>query len=234
MWNRVIRDYFAAFRVGNLKEKIQFSNWWTFIYFLFLFPIIMQYLDTPGDIVRHFCIMIPLMYSVFVLTLHPAVMPKILYLCPMSKAARKEYMEKSRWMRIVVSSGVSLLGVIGLWIQGATPWLYGLAVLINLILFHIVFASIVNKNGYGTLDANGRRVMDMESKQGFMEGCMMLVTMITAIVQVAFPWGELLWWQGLLWIGIPTVIELPIVIWFLRHWPQMVERALQYETAVKL
>jgi len=169
-----------------------------------------------------------------VLSIYPAVLPKILYLCPMSKHARKEYLEKSRVVRIGFASGISLCSIgIGV-LLGFTEWIYLASIFSNHFLLILVLASIINENGYGALDVNGKRVMDWDSKAGILEGCMIGIVTITAFIQTSIEWDDTSLLEGILLWVIPATLELPIVVWFCKHWSENVERALCYETAVNI
>lgn len=235
MWKRVIRDYFAAFRWEKLKAGAKVGNWWMFVNFLFVLPVIWKIYEREGAWLQYYLVAMPFLFSLFVISAYPAVLPKMMYLCPMSPAERKEYMNKSRIVRIVIPMCLSLIGVGGLQMLGIGHWMLGLAFLANQLQFSIVAASIINQNGYGALDANGKRVVDMDSKGGILMGGILVIALITSSIHAGFAWDSTIpWWGWLLLIGIPTAMELPIVIWFCRHWPEAVEKALIYETAVKI
>ncbi len=231
MWKRVIRDYFAAFRWEKIKAAYPMSNWLMFINLLFVLPGCWQIYSSAEASARYYLTMIPFVFTMFVLSLYPAVLPKIMYLCPMSWAQRMEYLNKSRWIRILVPLGILIVGMVVLSGMGMAPWTFCIGVFINQILFSVFTASIINENGYGTLDANGRRVMDMDSKTGILEGCMAIVAMFTVFVYAGITWDNAMpWWVSLLLIGIPTALELPMVIWFCRRWPENVKRVLWFES----
>lgn len=232
MWKRVIRDYFAAFRWGKLKAGTEAGNWWMSIQFLFVLPVIWKMYEREGAWLQYYLVVVPLLFISFVLSLYPAVLPKIMYLCPVSPKERREYMNKSRIVRIVIPMCLSLIGVVIMGSLGNCHWILMLAVYTNHLFFAIFAASVTQ---YGTLDANGKRVIDMDTKVGILQGCMLVIAIITAFIQAGFAWdGNTGWVAWVLLCGIPTAIELPIVIWFCRHWPEAAEKAMLYETAVKI
>ena len=235
MWKRVIRDYFAAFRWGKLKVGAAVGNWWLFVYFLFVLPVLWRTYERENAMLQYLAIMVPFLFSLFVISAYPAVLPKMMYLCPVSPGERQEYMNQSRIVRIVIPMCLSLIGIVVLQVLAIGHWMLGIAVLVNQLQFSIVAASIVNQNGYGALDANGKRVVDMDSKGGILMGAILVVALITSFIHAEVAWDNTVpWWGWLMLIGIPTAMELPIVIWFCRHWPESVEKALVYETAVDI
>lgn len=231
MWKRVIRDYFAAFRWEKIKAAYQKSNWWIFINLLFVLPGCWQIYSNAEASARFYLAMVPIAFSLFVLSLYPAMLPKIMYLCPMSWEQRMEYLNKSRWVRILVPLVILIVGLVVLSGMGMAPWTFCIGVFINQILFSIFSASVINENGYGALDVNGKRVMDMDSKTGIFEGGMGVVAVFTAFVYAGIIWDETMpWWGSLLLIAIPAALELPMVIWFCRRWPETVQRVLWFES----
>ena len=147
---------------------------------------------------------------------------------------RRRYLEKSRVVRVAVVAGVSLISITVMAILGASEWFYMLSVFTNHFMLGVFMASVVNENGYGTLDSNGRRIVDWDSKTGIFEGCMMVVSIATAYIQASVNWKNTSIVGGLLLLLIPLALELPMVIWLCRHWPENVERAICYEKAKKL
>lgn len=234
MWKRVMRDYFAAFRWEKIKKAAKGGDWWMYPYFALVLPAGLQIFHNTKSAMTYFLVMLPILFGLFVLSIYPAVLPKIMYLCPMSKHARRDYLEKSRVVRIAIASGISLISIGIVILLGITEWYYLAAIFSNHFLFALTMSSIINKNGYGTLDVNGKRVVDWDSKAGILEGCMLLIVLITAFIQTDVVWENTSLLGGvLLWI-IPAALELPIVVWFCKQWPENVERALCYETAVKI
>lgn len=234
MWKRVIRDYFAAFRREKLKEAAKTGNWWMYPYFALVLPACLQVFRDVQSTTAYFLVMIPILFSSFVLSVYPATLPKIMYLCPMSNSARKEYMEKSRVVRSAIAAGISLISITIVALLGVAEWIYLVAIFSNHCMFALVMSSIINENGHGTLDVNGKRVVDWDSKAGILEGCMLVIVMITAFIQASVEWEDTSLLEGSLLWAIPAVLELPIVVWFCRHWSENVERALCYETAVNI
>lgn len=231
MWKRVIRDYIAAFRWERIKESQKVGNWWLYSYMAFVLPLSLQIFKEDQTTIKYFSVIIPILFCTFVIAIYPMVLPKIMYLCPMSKPARRRYLEQSRILRIAVVAGMSLISIIIMAMHGVSEWFYMISVFTNHVLFAVCMASTVNKNGYGTLDVNGKRVVDWDSKTGIFEGCMMVITLVTAYVQACVDWSEASLVGGLLLLIIPTAVELPMVIWLSKRWPDNVERALCFETA---
>lgn len=231
MWKRVIRDYFAAFRWEKIKTAYQKSNWWIFINLLFVLPGCWQVYSSAEASARFYLAMLPFAFSLLVLSLYPAMLPKIMYLCPMSWAQRMDYLNKSRWVRILVPLAMLSMGVAVLSCMGMAPWTFCIGVFSNQILFSVFSASVINENGYGALDVNGKRVMDMDSKTGILEGCMGIVAVFTVFGYAGITWDETMpWWGSLLLVAIPAALELPIVIWFCRRWPENVKKVLWFES----
>lgn len=234
MWKRVIRDYFAAFRWEKSKEASKEGKWWMYPYVAFILPACLQVFRDAQATVAYFLVMIPILFSLFVLSVYPAMLPKIMYLCPMNKEARREYLEKSRVVRITIATGLSFFSVLVMALLGVTEWLYLVSVFSNHLMFTLVLTSVANEDDMGKLDANNQLAMNMDPKAGILWLCMLVIVIITAFIQADVEWEDISLLEGILLWAIPAALELPIVVWFCRRWPENVERALFYETAVTI
>lgn len=102
MISRAVKDYFRAFR---LKELLSAESAMMYIYLL-VWPI---YFLRPveGEVVGaalaiYYVGMIPMLLGMMWMRLNPIGLPKILFLLPMDKSQREEYVKAKFWTRFFV------------------------------------------------------------------------------------------------------------------------------------
>ena len=126
----VIRDYFFAFRICNIKERYggrNFANWFPLLYPLIVMPILAgeKLSAEPVMYIQHYGVTLIFLYSIFAAPLHPVVLPKLLYLCPMDVSERRNYIWQSYVLKIGIGMTVSILGTALLVICTGLSIVYG-------------------------------------------------------------------------------------------------------------
>lgn len=117
MINDIIRDYFAMFRIGNLRKN-NLANKLSF------FPFYFIGMTLCGPFLSHtkifwrvavvlFAVFTPIALPYFSVLAHPIRLPKMMYLCPMQPDERRKYIYGSYYFRV----GMHMLpGVLGVYI----------------------------------------------------------------------------------------------------------------------
>lgn len=231
MTKRIVRDYFTAFRWSRIKETYAKEQWWLFLYLLIILPLICQFYDTKESTLAYWMVYIPFFFAMFAAPLHPPVLPKMLYLCPMSREMRREYIVKSCYIRVCIPIVIGIVGVAILLWQGICDWICGAGILLNLVLFATMMGSGVNAKGYGKKLENGQRVMNMDTAQGIYEAISLilayLVSMLYAFL-LATDANAMQWVKWVL-IGATLLIQLPVTLKYLSYWQESVENSIYYE-----
>ena len=234
MTKRIIKDYFTAFRWSRVRETFANEQWWLFFYFLFCLPIACRYFDTRESTLAYLMVNIPFVFTLFAAPLHPAALPKLLYLCPMSKEMRKEYIVKACYIRVgfPILIGIAC-GIILLW-QGICDWICGVGILLNLVILAVIMGSGINKNGCGKKLENGQRAMDMDTKKGIYEAaCLILAFLVSLTYASILAWEtSVAIWVKCLPLGVILLIQLPITLKYLSYWQESVENAAYYESSI--
>lgn len=227
MTQKVIRDYFAAFRFQKIKEAGGKNAWWCPVYFLSIAPLVLQVFESTTTMMSYYLIVLPIFFSVFASAVHKTKLPKIMYLCPMDTNQRKEYIIKSCTVRIAVSLMVDIVCVLILFLSGVAHLVMALGILLNSTLLSAVLGSGINANVYGTLLTNGT---DSKTKLEVLEVFIYIVMFLAAMAQY-FLLGA--GYNGLaakiLSAGVPLLICLPMTVVYLTHWKESVERNMTYE-----
>lgn len=231
MTQRVIMDYFAAFRWQKIKETLKNNGWWWYVYFFTCLPLVLGAYREFEFAVVYYLLGFPMIFTMF-LSVHQSMrLPKIMYLCPMSKEERKSYIINSFIVRITVPIVANILCIVLLILCGFCNPITALGIFISNVIFSVVYCSGINVNGYGRMTEKGDRVIDIDTREHFLEAGMLLVHALI----FAFSYGMItegfadLPVDKILSIGLPLVIELPIAIAYFRHWNDAVNRTMTYE-----
>lgn len=230
MTERVLRDYFATFRWKKIKESHKVGSWWPGIYFLSMCPALLHAFDDYESILLYYLITIPLVFAMFVPTMHNMKLPKLMYLCPLNTAQRREYIVKSGAIRVMMSVLIDIIGVSILFACGICDWLMAISIFLNLALLSVAIGSGININGYGKITDQGYRVVDPKNKKELLEMWVCLIALLTFLAQygiVLYEEESLL--LRIIAIGLPLVVLLPPTIAYLRFWKQAVTENMTYE-----
>lgn len=239
MWKMVLGDYFRAFTWRNIKESMKYRFFDFMLVYISFYPFLgwvlgnKEEFGTVKEVVAFLCVILPLLFGSLSTGCFRAGLSKIMYLCPMNAASRREYLNKKCMVRIAAPAMVSLISGIVYVILGGYP-LYGLAFVLNHCALYICGACNTNMYVWGTQDDKGNYVMDQESKRGLLEGFIRIAVYIVALVHMAVGAGEGSYVSSGLMIGIALLIEVPMVVWFVKHWPEYVEKELFYETTDRM
>lgn len=233
MMQRIIRDYFAAFHWRKLREACK-DGGWLFLYFLFLLPVIWGVFDTAESAITYFCVAVPLMFCLFAAKLHPMVLPKLMYLCPISKENRKRYIKNYCYFCMIVPIVLGALGAIGLVVSGIYDWVWAGTVILNVTLFSVFLGSGigsgVSEEGKGAILNNLKAEVVFTSARAVIEICMVLLVLINGLLFCLVSWEHWgLAWVKWIFLGMILLVELPLTIAYLRYFSEAVERAVYYE-----
>lgn len=228
MMKNIIREYFAAFRWTRIKESYYGSNWWFFIYMLMIVPTIFlggEVFETGKSALAFYSLILPVMFHLFAVPLHPFTLPKMMYLCPMTKQERRKYLEKSYVVKILFSLLIALLGETILLVMGnydafMTGITFGLTVL-------LIFATSLQTRAVG----NGA---DWSKSKDRWETVTLIFFLLQAVVLASEVATKEICSQTekIVYLGILLFIDLPLTLKILSFWNETVERMMYYEKRV--
>lgn len=239
MWSMVLGDYFRSFTWRNIMDSLKYRLFTFMLIYISYSPFLgwilgnREDLETVEGAITFLCVMLPLLFSAASMACFPAGLSKIMYLCPMNGASRREYLNKKCMVRMAVPTIVSLISGIIYVILGGY-YLYGLAIVLNHSALHICAACDTNMHVWGTQDDKGNYVIDQESKRGFLEAFIRMAVYLMAVMHMYLCSGEGSLVASLWMLGIALAVEVPMVIWFVKHWPEYVEKELFYETTDRM
>lgn len=111
----MIRDYFAMFRIGNLRKN-NLANKLSFFPFYFIGmtlcgPFLLHTKFSWRVVTVQFAVFMPIALAYFSVLAHPVRLPKMMYLCPMQPEERRKYIYNSYYFRVGVHMLPGVLGV---------------------------------------------------------------------------------------------------------------------------
>lgn len=228
MWKWVVRDYFAAFRWEKLKETSK--GWgWMVIYLLLFYPTWLDVYDSERRTLCYYVISVPILLTIISGSLHPIRLPKIMYLCPLTKEERKDYIRYSTIFCVLMNvllGGIAVMilleaKIVGLKIAGVLLW--------NMGTITLVFCGLAKKKAQS---ANAS-VLEQASASGKVAGAInFLISLATTIAIVAiFCWKEqsVTGWVEWIFVGIVVLIQIPLMLSMLKARRTDMEDVASYE-----
>jgi len=112
----IIRDFFSAFRINNLKQNKVLFTW----VYLTVYIICISTFANRGwsdrqiawrNIIAENALFLPIVFSLCSVMAHPVQLAKMMYLCPMSPEERRTYIYVSYYFRIGMHMLVSIAGL---------------------------------------------------------------------------------------------------------------------------
>lgn len=220
MTGRVVRDYFTAFRWSNVRVCMKAYHWFPFVYLFICLPLfecIVSY-GRKIDLVR---ILVPggmAMFVVFTALLHPVTMPKIMFLCPLSREQRREYVRKAWLFRVAVPivMTVFLMNVLGA--CGKMEFFRGIQITVTICVLAIS-TSMVERGAEKSLPSGKERRNTWEiTGDGWIMAAVILFTVIMSLMTAVYGGGESISETDVVVIGVGSaVLELPLTIQVLRR-----------------
>ncbi len=226
-----IKDYFGGFRWGRIKEAYKGGGWWTPIFLMTVLPAATRFFETQKSTLAYVLVYGPILFCLFAAPLHSIMLPKLMYLCPMSRENRRKYIVASTVIRIGVPMLLGVLGAGILLARGICDWICEVGVLLNIISFSLMLGSGTNHNGFGKMSEEGQRVMNFDTRAGVWES---FGLMLALLLGMAYPF-VLAWdtpvpqWVKWLFLGFQLLAQLPITIKYMGFWKPSVEGAVYYE-----
>lgn len=109
MRDKVIRDYFDAYRWEKMKNMTKNGGWWTYFYIICIFPVILQVFDHVEFAACYYSVVLPMMWELLESQMLPMGLTKIQYLCPMEEKDRKHYLWGMYWLKVGMPVGLYLM-----------------------------------------------------------------------------------------------------------------------------
>lgn len=213
----IIRDYFAGFHWKRSTKNFMEPAYWSSIYILFILPIIHDFYNTKEGAITCLAIAIPMFFMRVSIATHMTVeLPKIMYLCPMDRKMRREYIEKSCIFRIVLSAIPGMIGIIILLVNGLVNWIGVAGIFFNILVMAFI--------GSGILSGSKKMVLPI------------ICVYVTLVIDIGYAYAIRLSSDKVVpgwikWMAVLTVIfiQIPTILRVLKNWNTAIERATDYD-----
>lgn len=220
MTGRVVRDYFMAFRWSNVRACMKASHWFIFVYLFICIPLfecIVSY-GWKIDLVR---ILVPAgmaMFVVFAAPLHPVTMPKIMFLCPLSREQRREYVRKAWLFKIAVPIIMTVFLMTVLGTCGKMDFFRGIQITVTMSVLAISTSMAERGAEKGLPSDKARRNVWEMTGDGWIMAAVIIFTVVMSIMIVIYGGDVSISETDMIVIGVGSaVIELPLTIQVLRR-----------------
>ena len=252
MWQHVIRDYFRAYRWNNIKRTWKISQSTGYIVMGIMFLSIVMMTDTyetmidgvmvrkpdfnvfmgQTDTVLFFAYIVPVIFIWLSIMVHPVRLPKMMYLCPMDRKERTEYVYNSFRFRIIFSMMIALVGIGELILFFGFDGIAISALFINDLIFCMLIpsAAVSERNGRSEDKVNNWATEDIKT---ILES---FITMLGVFSSMAFT--VFLTNQGMsaeakvgevILFVVMLLFEIPMAKGYRKYMKQELDAAICYE-----
>ncbi len=231
MMSRVIKDYFTAFRWSNFREKVA-NTAYMIVYFTTMLPIIIDVYDSIKDTLIYYAVLLPVVHTLNSACLHIMRMPKLMYMLPLSREMKREYIVKSGIFRICFCSGVGVVCTLPLLLLESCHIFTYLLIVYNLITWSLIFCGMNER--YNIEEREAWPKVAKSDCRGVIQGVNVFFTAMALIglaSMLFFDDGQVNVYANLLFAVPALIIQLPLTIKHMSYWNTAVEKAMSYETS---
>lgn len=226
--------YGKAYSLENLKRMWNFSSIWLFVYFLVFVPMTSLLEGDGKELGMYYFRALPLIFMMLNMGLVPLTMPKKMFLCPMDKSERKEYVVCLFWIKVLAPVVVTVVLSFIEMILFRVEKLYLLSILtsvfaanFSMCLLPQLSAGEKRKKGWDNLIIGVKPIWNMLN---MILGVMQVVLiMFMEKYEITVPVG-----MGI-YLGISNIIQilLCIFIWK-KNMPCIIGEATDYEICFRI
>lgn len=223
MTKNILQEYFAAFRWGRIRECYKGNNLWFFIYSITFLPFSLMGVNrSKENLAVYFLLMLPVLFHLLVLPLHPVRLPKIMYLCPMSREERRNYLKRTLEVKTGISVLIQLLAFALLFFAGRYS-----SFLLLLALFLGIMIILETAMQERTVGSTGTLTTAWEWWE--------TGTLIVYVMEYWVLLSRILWaepcssTEKILYPLILLAVDLPLLLKVLSFWKEKLETRISYE-----
>ncbi len=226
----IIRNYFAAFRWDNFKTKVA-NSLYMIVYFSVLFPVIIGFYEKPEYAVTYYLIAIPTIHTVNSAAVHIMRMPKMMYMVPLSRDMKKEYIVKSALFRIGFCALLGVVCALPLVLLGMCRVITCIVLIYDFVTLALILCGMNERYGIEEREAYPPVKSDC---RGIIQGVNLLITIISLFgIACMLCWddGPVNVYANLIFIIPGILVQLPLTIKHMSYWNEAVNKALAYEAS---
>ncbi len=228
MFKWIARDYFAAFRWEKVKENFKGESLFIFILVVWLLFPIKDFTGKIGDLTMYILIFFSFLFTEWSGTLHSMRLPKALFLCPIERSVRKEYIVKSCCFRIGLTIAVNVFCILILLCLGLCDWKCGVLLVLNGAFFSVLRCGVKKKSTY-TEPSPSTEI----TRENIGELLNIFVTIMSAgiIAFILLTGVDIEWKTVCIILGVAVFVQLPLTLLYMRKVKESIEQAVDYESS---
>lgn len=240
MLKQAFRSYLSALHPRNIKKLKESQNWFSIIYFLFIYPFIISSInDSPGAAkIIWFTIikMLPFLLMIWSNISSKFLISKAMFLCPMKQEERKEYIN----CVLLIKIGVPVL--VGIGIELIWSIFYGLhlwqIIAIAFIHFSLGIATYICFEAPGKYDQNvtmAKKDKTGKTKWAWMNIVSMILGMLLLVgLEITDMTASMTLFNGIA-VGIALAILLIFdILIIITQYQSTIEEACNYEQTFRV
>ena len=227
-----IGGYFSVFRPRWLHENYPnyFLSYFVLLWsFLVLWPMMAKIWNEGWEAcVGYYLTAVPILLAIYVTPLHPIALPKLLYLCPMSREERKRELWKAYLFKIAVPAVLSICMMTVLVVLDITSPLFALLTVLATLLQAVCFGSMTTQKLREWTKKNGIIMNSMSGWELVGRIVASLCSYVYMLLCIAEAREEV--WAGII-AALVLLPEIPVAVGAVKRAVRVVEQAMQYEDA---
>lgn len=228
MWKWVIRDYFAAYRWEKVKVWLKRGSGWGVFYFGIFIPTM---LCNTAEAPMWRCLLLSwsMLFGLVSNGLHPEALSKIMFLCPMNREKRKQYIAHSYLFRILMTTGMGALAIgVLLALRMVSP-LMALLYVWNVWILSVILCGMCNAKVFNPSEKEQALAYKVDGTIATVNLILAgLVTYLIIVIVLCWKKENMFWWE-VIFGGIAVLIQLPLIIQILKKWKENIRKAATFE-----
>ena len=217
MMKYIFRDYIEAYRISRVKEYLKIepnavTAFWLVFYFGFILfkGVTDTHKGEESDPAAFLSVYLPMLLVYFSVELHPVRLSKWMYLCPMDKTERRQYIYKSYFFRIGLHMLLFVMGNCVLFFVFPCHIVCVMEMLLNSFVLAVMLPSNANSR------ENTYRIV------------LIVMVIILDMMQMFYLDQAFLWKQVFFLLGV-AFVELPIMYRYSKFIRKHLQGAIMYE-----
>jgi len=230
MLKHVLRDYREGFRWKRFKETYHYTMLWYYLYMFCFFPLILDLNDKVEDMVGYYLVMIPVLLGLYSMSAIPIRLPKQMFLCPMTMAERRKYVNMLFWVRYLGTVSIGTVSYLIAVVAGVLPAVFLPIQLVG--LYATIFAASITTWPGSTWERDEKQKKRLKNPEfkGLYPSSIIAV-LLGIFLQFFQPFGliEEATMGTWIFLGIYSVITVGFSVFLIRYMEPVLKMTINYE-----
>lgn len=219
MWGKIAVDYFRAYSWRGIKEMWKTNRGGIAGMIGMIYPLIVVLWQMESD-EKIVCLLayLPMLYILFSVCMHPVGLCKMMYLCPMETAERRQYIRSSYRFGVFIRMSVAAIGVGMVMLLYDCDMIAVAEILLNdLVLSLLIPSRKSQEEGYGAV-----------LKETICMICMIVVAMLSNFI-LAMAAADKEAGKVMIIVFVIVLIQIPLMVGYQKYVRSELEAAVYYE-----